>query len=143
MNYIKVIKSGLLALIPVSIALAIWILLRADSLVNLSKELPAGFFVPTTSGEAIRSGVVIWFAVAFIASFICEGIYWLITRKWHKNAIVYALILVAVAMLISLIAFISGKSYALEASGEILIVAFGFATILPWIAQHGSLSLHN
>ena len=142
MSYAKVIKSGLLAFIPVLIALVIWIFLRADSMVNISKELAPSFFVPTTAWEAIRSGFVIWFAVAFVASFFCEGIYWLIIRKWQKNAIVYALILVAVALLISLVAFISGKSYALEASGEILIVAFGFATILPWIAQHFPLT-HN
>ena len=135
MKYSGIVKSGFLALIPVLAALALWILFRADSLVRLSRDLNPGFFVPTTSGEAVRSGYVIWFVVALAVSFICGYIYFVVTQKWHWKALYYAIFLTGVALIISLLAFISGMKFAVEATGEMLIVAVGFGILIPWFAR--------
>lgn len=135
MTYSRALKSSFLALIPVLVALAIWILLRANSLVQLSQDLDPGFFVPTTMGEAIRSGYIIWFVVSFLLSFVCAYIYYLVTNKWHWKALYYAILLTGVAVIISLLAFMSGMKFAVEATGEMMIVAIGFGVFIPWFAQ--------
>jgi hypothetical protein len=40
------VKAGLMALLVVLVALAVWISLRADNLVKLSKDMDPGFLVP-------------------------------------------------------------------------------------------------
>jgi hypothetical protein len=135
MPYTSVIKSSLLALIPVLAVLAVWILYRAENLVRLSFYLEPGFFVPANSGQAIRNGYLIWFVVSFLVSFICGYLYYLVTQKWHWKALYYAIFITAVAVTISLLAFISGLKLAVEATGEILIMAIGFGVFIPWFAQ--------
>jgi hypothetical protein len=51
-TFAKIIKSALIDAIPVMALLTLWIWFRADDLVRLSKDLPHGILVPTTTAEA-------------------------------------------------------------------------------------------
>jgi hypothetical protein len=135
MRYSLVIKSGLLAFIPVIVTLGVWILLQAEKLITPAETLRSGFFVPSTAGEAIRSGFVIWFGLSLAVSFVCGAIYYLVTQKWHWQALYFAFLLSGLAVLGSLLAFFFGVHWMRVSTGEMLIVGIGFGVFIPWFAQ--------
>jgi hypothetical protein len=135
MAYSRVIKSSLLALIPVLVALAIWIIFRGEKLEQLSRDLNLEVMVPNNNFEAIRIWSLIWIVISVVLSFLCGGIYFWLTQKWHWKALYYAIFVTGVAVLISILAYAAGIIVLRAASGEILIAAIGFGVFIPWFAQ--------
>jgi hypothetical protein len=135
MSYSLVIKSGLLAFLPVVVTLGVWIWLKAEKLIAPSDLLRSGFFFPSTAGEAIRSGFVIWFGISLAACLVCGAIYYLVTQKWHWQALYFAFLLSGLAVLGSLLAFFLDVHWMRVSTGETLIVGIGFGVLIPWFAQ--------
>jgi hypothetical protein len=134
-RFSDIVKSAMLAEIPVMFALALWIWFRAADLVRLSKDLPAGFLVPRTVGEAVRNGCIIWLVVSLTACFAASGIYQLLICRLNWRPIYFTVLLVGVALAVSVFAFVSGMVFAVEATGELLIVALGFGLFIPWLSD--------
>jgi len=135
LSYSSVIRSSLLALLPVIAALALWILLRADNLAQLYQGVEDSFFRPDTAGEAFRKGLVIWFITALACSFIFGCLYSWVTRKWHWQALYYAFLASALGIAVSLTAYVLKIELAMQSTGELIIIAIGFGVFIPWFAQ--------
>jgi hypothetical protein len=135
MSYVRVIKSSLLALIPVVLTLAVWIMFRGDQLAALFQNLRLLFFMPVSTIQAILGGWLVWFSIALVFSFIGGYFYYWVTQKWHWPAIYYALALSGLGVLISLLIYFLQSPLAAESAGELLIVAIGFGVFIPWFAQ--------
>ena len=134
LQFENIIQAVLVTEIPVIIALAIWIWFRAGALVRLSAGLEPGFFVPTTPIEAIRSGYIIWLVVSIICGMIASGVFYFVCGKWHWRPVYFAVLVMGFVVLVSVLAFVSGMAFAVEATGEMLIVAAGFGILMPWLA---------
>jgi sterol desaturase/sphingolipid hydroxylase (fatty acid hydroxylase superfamily) len=129
------IKAGLITLFVVFAALAGWISLRADNLVNLSKDLDPGFLVPQTSADAIRIGLTIWIPISIVLGLVSSLAYYFMASRWHWRAWQFALIPIGLTAVISAGAFASGMAFAVEALGEMTILTLGFGVLMPVLAR--------
>lgn len=135
MSYGRVIKSGLLAWLPVVFTLVIWIIFQAENLMQVYPLGPLGRWVPTTNFEAALVWTVIWLVISLGLSFIFGGIYYFVIQKWHWKVLYFAILLPALAAIISLLAYMIDLKLMVQASGELLIVAVGFGVFIPWFDQ--------
>jgi hypothetical protein len=132
------IKGGLISLGIAAIALGIWISLRANNLVNLSQDMDPGFLVPQTSADAIMIGLTIWIPVAIVLGFLSSLVYYFVVTKWHWRIWQFAAIPIGLTAIISIGAFASGMPFAVEALGEMLILALGFGILMPILSRSKS-----
>ena len=128
------IRNGLIALAVVAILLVIWIALRANNLVKLSLNMDPGFLVPRTSADAIRIGLTVWIPVAAVLGLVSSLVYYFVATKWHWHAWKFAVIPIGLAGIISVGAFASGMAFAVEALGELVIIAIGFRILMPLLS---------
>jgi hypothetical protein len=133
--FFKVLKSGLVAFIPVAAALAVWIFLRSDNLAKLSEGMEPGFLVPETPGDALRIGLTIWLPTSLILSLVSSLFYYFSVSKWRWRPWQYAAVPVGLAVLISIAAFAAGMPFAVEATGETMIIALGYGILIPWLSR--------
>jgi len=129
------IKSGLISLGIAAIALVAWISLRANNLVKLSRDMDPGFLVPQTSADAIRIGLTIWIPVAILLGLLSSLVYYFVITKWHWRIWQFAAIPIGLTAVISIGAFASGMPFAVEALGEMLILALGFGILMPLVSK--------
>ncbi len=135
MRYRSVIKSGLLAWMPVLITLAVWIVFRGNNLVQLYQEMVPGFWVPINPLKAAGSWFMVWLVISLALSFFYGAIYFWSTQKCHWKVLYFAILLTAAAAAVSGLAYLTGIRLVAEAAGETLISAIGFGVLIPWFAQ--------
>ncbi|MFA5309809.1 MAG: hypothetical protein WC370_10060 [Dehalococcoidales bacterium] len=127
--------NGLIAFVPVAVLMALWIWLRADALVSKSAGLEPGFLVPQTAAEAIRTGYTLWLPISLVLGLLLAFLFYLVTVRGNMRPLVFSIIIVGIALVVSGIAFVSGMVFAVEAMGEMLIIAAGYGVLLPLLAQ--------
>ncbi len=135
MKYIRVIKSTLLAWLPVAVTLAIWLFFRADSLLEITEALLPGFFVPSSTWSVLWRTYVIWLIISVLTSFVCGLLYYLLTQKRHWKALWYAVFQSLLAVLLCLVAWLFDFKPVYLYTGEIMIMAIGFGVFIPWFDQ--------
>ena len=127
----NIILNGLISFIPVAVIMALWILIRAQPLVEKSVGMAPGFLVPRTTGEAIRTGYIIWLPISLVLGVFLALVYYWMAVKWHWKPYVFSIIVIGIAAVISAGAFASGMTFAAEATGEMLIIAIGYGVLIP------------
>ena len=135
MRYGRVIKSGLLAWLPVVFTLVIWIIFRAGNLIQVFPLGLLGRWIPNTNFEAALVWTIIWLVISLGLSFIFGGIYYAVIQKWHWKVLYFAILLPVFAAMISLLAYMTNLKLMVQATGELLIVAIGFGVFIPWFDQ--------
>jgi ABC-type sugar transport system permease subunit len=135
MSYGRVVKSGLLACLPVVFTLVVWIIFRSGNLLQLYPIGLLGGWIPSTNFEAALVWTIIWLMISIGLSFIFGGIYYTLIRKWHWKVLYFAILLPVMAASISLMAYMINLKSMVGATGELLIVAIGFGVFIPWFEQ--------
>jgi hypothetical protein len=130
---VGLLLSGLVAEGAVAAGLAFWIWLRADSLVRESEGLAPGFLVPETAGEAVRTGYLIWSIVSVVCGLLVVVFYAFLSRWGRRGRFLFGGLVAGAAVLVSVMAFVSKMPFAVEATGEVLIVALAFGLLMPWV----------
>ena len=130
----NMIINGLISFVPVAVLMAIWILVRANALVEKSIGMEPGFLVPQTSGEAIRTGYILWLPISLVIGIFLALVFYLTTVKWHWKTYVLSIIVISIAVVVSAGAFAAGMAFAVEATGEMMIIAVGYGALLPLLA---------
>jgi hypothetical protein len=133
MRLSTVLKNCLLTEIPVILALALWIFIRADSLIELSKDLPNGFMTPRNLTDVMVSGLAIWIPASLILGLLAGLIFYAARTKWHWSNIAFASLIISLGLLVSVMAFVTGLAFKVEATGEVMIIALGYGLFMPWL----------
>jgi len=133
-----IMQKALIVEVPVVAALAIWIFARGNSLIALSKDMADSFMVPRNMGDVMVSGLAIWVPASLILGLLAGLTLYFVSSKWHWRKAYFSALVIGLGLLVSIMAFVTGMAYKVEASGEIMIVALGYGLLMPWLAHRKS-----
>ena len=136
MDFVDMLRVGVVSGIPVAIASAVVILLRADSILAASRANPAtvGF-----SGTSVAGWIGLWAAVSLAFGVAAAWVYGFLAGRWDWGLVQYLALAVVLAVVLTVLGFLKlygGQShpYAVEWAGLNFAFAIGFGYLVPVLA---------
>ena len=135
MDLVTVLKVGLIAAVPVAVACAVLLFVRADVIDDVKDEGPALGF----SSDGVVCWVLTWAAITLAFGVAAALVYDRLSSRWDFGPSQYLFLAIVVAVTLSAMLFVriyEGETHVfrVEYTAMNFIYAVGFGTLVPWLA---------
>jgi hypothetical protein len=131
------VRIVLVSYAPVIVSIMVMIVLRADDLAReaTGAGLEPGFFVPTSSSEAVASGFSIWIPGALFVGVLAYALYAVLRRKLSVGPTGFFAATLVLGVLMSAGLWATDNPFAPEGTFEMLACGIGYGLLIPYLSR--------
>lgn len=133
MDLMEIIKTGLIAAVPVAIVCALFIWVRTDA---IHKEVDSGLQVVGFSGHNPIVWIGAWIAIAFAFGIAASWVYDYMSTNWNWGLLQYIMLAAIMCVVFTILGFLriyNGEEHPFRYDWIVLNSAFaiGFGYLIP------------